>query len=36
MCKILVISNSGRKSSGKIILRLIWEKIMRLDEDLET
>ena len=34
MCNILIISNSGRKSSGRIKSGLIREEIMRLGENL--
>ena len=34
--KILVISNYGTKSSGKIRLVLIWEELLRLASDLST
>ena len=36
ICKILVISNSGRKLSEKINLPLIWEKLIRLEGNLAT
>ena len=36
MCKLLVISYSGSKLSGKDKLGLIWKKIIRLGENLRA